>query len=146
MWGITGDSLKTSKFALPLRKLLIGLESQGKKTAKHTPVHWGEEEQKAFDTLKTLCCQAPILAYPNYKLPFILHTDSSLEGLRAVLFQVQNGVKRVLAYASRSVSKTEMNYPVHKLEFLALKWAITDRFFYYLYGGNTLKCIQTTTP
>ena len=43
-----------SKVALPLRKFLIGLESQGKKTAKHTPVDWGEEEQKAFDTLKTL--------------------------------------------------------------------------------------------
>ena len=126
-----------SKIALPLRKLLIGLESQGKKAAKHTPVDWGEEEQKAFDTLKSLCCQAPILAYPNYKLPFILHTDSSLEGLGAVLYQIQNGVKRVIAYASRSVSKTEMNYPVHKLEFLALKWAITDKFHDYLYGGNT---------
>ena len=101
-----------SKAALPLRKLLIGLESQGKKTAKHTPVDWGEEEQIAFDTLKSLCCKAPILDYPNYKLPFILHTDSSLEGLGAVLYQVQNGVKRVIAYASRSVNKTEMNYPV----------------------------------
>ena len=75
-----------SKAALPLRKLLIGLESQGKKSAKQTPVDWGEEEQIAFDTLKSLCCKAPILAYPNYKLPFILHTDSSLEGLGAVLY------------------------------------------------------------
>ena len=103
-----------SKVVLPLRKLLIGLESQGKKAAKHTPVNWGEEEKKAFDTLKSLCCQAPILAYPDYKLPFTLHTDSSLEGLGSVLYQVQNGVKRVIAYASRDVSKTEMNYPVHK--------------------------------
>ena len=126
-----------NKVALPLRKLLIGLESQGKKAVKHTPVDWGEEEQTAFDTLQSLCCKALILAYPNYKLPFILHTDSSLEGLGAVLYQVQNGVKRVIAYASRSVNKTEMNYPVHKLEFLALKWAITDKFHDYLYGGNT---------
>ena len=51
-----------SKVALPLRKLLVGLESQGKKAAKHTPVDWAETEQKAFDTLKSLCCQAPILA------------------------------------------------------------------------------------
>ena len=70
-----------SKVALPLRKLLIGLESQVKKVAKHTPVDWGEIEQKVFDTLKSLCCQAPILTYPDYKLPFILHTDSNLEGL-----------------------------------------------------------------
>ena len=135
-----------SKATLPLRKLLIGLESQGKKTAKHTPVDWGEEEQIAFDTLKSLCCKAPILAYPNYKLPFILHTDSSLEGLGAVLYQVQNGVKRVIAYASRSVNKTEMNYPVHKLEFLALKWAITDKFHDYLYGGNTFDVYTDNNP
>ena len=91
-----------SKVVLPLRKLPIGLELQGKK------------QQNILNTLKSLCCQAPILSYPNYKLPFILHTDSSLGGLGAVLYQVQNGVKRVIAYASRSVSKTEMNYPVHK--------------------------------
>ena len=108
-----------SKVALPLRKLLIGLESQGKKAAKHTPVDWGEEEQIAFDTLKSLCCKAPILFYPNYKLPILLHTDSSLDRLGAVLYQVQNGVKRVIAYASRSVNKTEMNYPVQKLEFFS---------------------------
>ena len=135
-----------SKAALPLRKLLIGLESQGKKTAKHTPVDWGEEEQITFDTLKSLCYKAPILAYPNYKLPFILHTDSSLEGLGAVLYQVQKGVKRVIAYASRSVNKTEMNYPVHKLEFPALKWAITDQFHDYLYGGNTFDVYTDNNP
>ena len=54
-----------SKVALPLRKVLIGLESQGKKAAKHSPVDWAEEEQMAFDTLKSLCCKAPILAHPN---------------------------------------------------------------------------------
>ena len=135
-----------SKVALPLRKLLIGLESQGKKSAKHTPVDWGEEEQKAFDRLKTLCCQAPILVYPNDKLPFILYTDSSLEGLGAVLYQVQNGVKRVIAYSTRSVSKTEMNYPVHKLGFLAFKWAITDKFHDHLYGGNTFDVYTDNNP
>ena len=37
-----------SKVALPLRKLLIGLESQGRKAAKHTPVDWGEVEKMHF--------------------------------------------------------------------------------------------------
>ena len=44
--------------------------------------------------------------------------------------------QRVIAFASRSLSSTEKNYPAHKLEFLALKWAITDRFHEYLYGGQ----------
>ena len=74
---------------------------------------------------------------PPSKLTLHIETISKTEGLKAVLYQVQKGVKRVIAYASRSVNKTEMNYPVHKLEFLALKWAITDKFHDYLYGGNT---------
>ena len=42
-----------------------------------------------FEILKELCVNAPILAFPDYKLPFILHTDSSTEGLGAVLYQKQ---------------------------------------------------------
>ena len=67
--------------------------------------------------LKELCVNAPILAFLDYKLPFILHTDSSTEGLGAVLYQRQEGKLRVIAYASRSVTKTGSNYPAHKLEF-----------------------------
>ena len=93
-----------------------------------------------------MCCQAPILAYPTYKLPFTLHTDSSLEGLGVVLYQIQNGVKRVTAYASRSLNKSEMNYPVHKLMSLALKWAVTDKFHDYLYDGNTFEVYTDNNP
>ena len=40
----------------------------------------------------------------------------------------------MIAYASRSLAGSEKNYTVHKLEFLALKWAITSKFHQYLYG------------
>ena len=80
---------------------------------------------------------APILGYPIIGKPFILHTDASLNGLGAVLYQKdQEGKIRVIAYASRSLSKSERNYAAHRLEFLALKWAITEKFKDYLYGGN----------
>ena len=68
--------------------------------------------------------------------PFILHTDASGDGLGGVLYQVQEGKQRVIAYASWSLPRSEMNYPVHKLEFLDLKWAITDTFHEYLYGSQ----------
>ena len=44
------------------------------------------------------------------------------------------------------VLKTEMNYPVHKLEFLALKWASTDKFYDYLYGCNTFEVYTDNNP
>ena len=121
--------------AKPLNKLLQNLEGAPSKKKKFK-VHWGPEQQEAFDTLQRLCAESPILTYADFKAPFILHTDASGDGLSAVLYQVQEGHKRVIAYASQSLSRTERNYPVHKLEFLALKWAITDTFHEYLYGSE----------
>ena len=78
-----------------------------------------------------------MLAYADYSKPFVLHTDASTTGLGAVLYQKQSdGKERVIAYASRSLNRAERNYDAHKLEFLALKWAVTDRFHEYLYGGT----------
>ena len=45
-------------------------------------------------------------------------------------------MERVIAYGSRTLSKPKRNYDTHKLEFLALKWSITERFHEYLYGGH----------
>ena len=56
--------------------------------------------------------------------------------LEPVLYQEQDGVEKVVSYASQSLSKSKSNYLVHKLEFLCLKWAITDPFHEYLYGNN----------
>ena len=48
-------------------------------------------------------------------------------------------------YASQSLSKSEAKYPVSKLEFLCLKWAITDQFHEYLYG-NTFDVYTDNNP
>ena len=71
------------------------------------------------------------------KKPFKLHTDARKNSLGAILYQKQdNDIECVIAYGSRTLSKSERNYDTHKLEFLALKWLITDRFHEYLYGGH----------
>ena len=76
------------------------------------------------------------MTYADFKSPFILHTDASSNGLGAELYQNHDNQRRVIAYASRSLSTSERNYPAHKLEFPALKWAITDKFHVYLYGAE----------
>ena len=120
---------------------------------KKTLVERNEECQEAFKKLKQLCSQTPILVYANYKKPFKLHTDASEYRLGAVLYQKQeDGMDCVIAHASQTLSKSEKNYDAHKLEFLALKWSVTERFHEYLYGrhfevytdNNPLTYILTT--
>ena len=135
-----------SKIAKPIREVITGLENQSKRTAKKTLIEWREAADSAFVHLKKLCTSTPILAYPDYQLPFVLHTDSSSEGLGAVLYQKQDGKLRVIAYASRSVSKSESHYPAHKLEFLALKWAVCEKFHEYLYGSKTFEVYTDNNP
>ena len=129
-----------SKIARPLTDLMGGIPKKarkGKKTNPEVPPwRWGVQEQHAFDTLKKHLMSPPILAYPDFTIPFILHTDASNDGLGAVLCQRQSDKEKVIAYASKRLTKAERNYPTHKLEFLALKWAVTDKFHDYLYGNS----------
>ena len=77
------------------------------------------------------------MAYANYQKHFKLHTNASDNSLGAVLYQKQDDdTECVIAYASRTLSKSERNYDTHKLEFLALKWSITEKFHEYLHGGH----------
>jgi hypothetical protein len=48
-----------------------------KLTRKEQEFYWGPSQQEAFEELKTKLCTTPVLAYPNFDLPFILTTDSS---------------------------------------------------------------------
>ena len=74
--------------------------------------------------------------------------------LGAMLYQRQeNDSNCVIANASHTLSKVERKYDAHKLEFLALKWSISERFHEYVYGGqfevfmdnNPLTYLLTTT-
>lgn len=97
---------------------------------------WTPTCQAAFDLIIEKLTSVPVLAFSNWQLPYLLHTDASMTGLGAALYQVQDGQTRVVAYASRGLSKSEKNYPVHKLEFLALKWAVSEKFHDFLYGAS----------
>ena len=85
------------------------------------------------------------VAHPLHELtPFKLHTDACDTGLGAVLYQTrEDGTKAVIAYASRSLNKAESHYPAHKLEFLALKWAVVEKFHKY-FPCQPLTCTQIT--
>ena len=92
--------------------------------------------KRPFRKLQEICASTPILAYADFSKPFKLHTDACILGLGVILFQNQDGVDCVMGNASRFLSKTEHKYLADKLEFLAMKWAITEQFHEYLYGNH----------
>lgn len=128
-----------SKIARPLTDVMPAPQQSKRKSKRQGPPpswKWGEEQEHAFQDLRQRLSTPPVLGYPDFTKPFEIHTDACGTGLGAILYQENEGKKQVVAYASRGLSKSERNYPVHKLEFLALKWAITEKFKDYLYGNH----------
>ena len=126
--------------AAPLHQLTAEISEKGKKKRSTIPSdRWKGECEKAFDALRTALTTAPVLAYPDYTKPFVVETDASDKGLGAVLSQKQDGKLRVIAYASRGLRGAErnmQNYSSMKLELLALKWAVAEKFREYLLGAE----------
>lgn len=133
-----------SAIAKPLFSLLMGqkMKVKGNKLNKRpqgrrmTPADWTPEMEHAFQRLKAAVIEATVLAHPDFSRPFMLSTDASLDGIGAVLSQIQEGETkaRPIAFASKSLSQSQRNYPAHRLEFLALKWSICDKFSHWLKG------------
>ena len=146
---------KTKSKKEKVKKEVTTLEKQKPDLTKPIFV-WASEHQKAFYALKVALTTAPVLGYPNFKREFILETDASLRVLGAVLSQVDDtGKVHVIAYASQTLRPSEQsmhNYSSAKLELLALKWAVTEKFRDYLLGSkftvytdnNPLAYIQTS--
>lgn len=94
---------------------------------------WTEKQQQAFDHLKSLLIRPPILSRPNFNHPFTLQTDASFSGLGCVLTQTFDNQEHVIAYASRSLQKAELNYTVTEKECLAILFGL-KKFRPYIEG------------
>jgi len=93
-------------------------------TKKDAPFIWGPAQRNAFERLKDALCSDQVLAYPKRTNDpdehFVLDTDASLVALGGVLSQIQNGKERVIAYASKTLSKEQQAYCTTKRELLAV--------------------------
>ena len=115
--------------AQPLNEHLAGEEA----CRKSEWVSLSEGALKVFETVKQACMNSPVLSFTDYTKDFLLETDALKEGLGAVLSQKQeDGWFHPVAYGFWAFTTHEKNYHSMKLEFLALKWAITEHFKEYL--------------
>jgi len=114
-----------AQIATPLNRLL----------EKDSPFVWTEACQSSFEELKQRLTSPPILGHPVWGEPFIVSTDASDESVGSVLSQQQEGVEKVIAYASKSLNKTERNWATYDKEFWAIVWALRH-FYVYLWGSS----------
>ena len=79
-------------------------------TEKICDFQWSDQCAEAFRKLKQRLSQALILAFPDFTKTFVLDTDTSNDGIGAVLSQENDGRETVVVYASRVLSKAERRY------------------------------------
>ena len=95
---------------------------------------WGDSQQRAFQTIKDRLASTETLVHYDPRRPITVAADACTHGLGAVLLQTANdGQKRPICYASRSLTETESRYAVIEKEALAATWAC-DKFSDYILG------------
>ena len=120
---------------------------------KHKKFVWGEEQQRAFETLKRRLMSYPILRRPDFGRPFIVHTDASQKAVGAVLTQLDDdGREYTVAYSSSKLTPTQSNWGITELECYAVIDAVCNKFRDFLMGHpfrlkvdhSALKWLMTT--
>lgn len=102
------------------------------------PSDWTGECDEALCKLKESLLNCVVLSHPDFSRPLILSIDASLDGLGAVLSQIPAGEEkaRPIAFASKTLRSSQKKYPAHRLEFLALKWSVCEKFSHWLRGHS----------
>ncbi|XP_057438197.1 transposon Tf2-1 polyprotein isoform X1 [Lotus japonicus] len=90
---------------------------------------WGPEAQQAFTLLKSVMTTSPVLALPDFNLPFEVECDAAGRGIGAVLMQQ----RRPIAYFSKALSAGNLAKSVYEKELMALVLCI-QHWRHYLLG------------
>ena len=106
-----------------------------------TPVMWEEKHRQALNVLTDCLTSPPVLAYPDFSQPSILHTDTSEGGSGYVFYQRGEGYRVRIP----NVNQSTICIP-EKLGFLALKWATTEQFRDYLFYASSFTVYTDNNP
>ena len=96
---------------------------------------WGDRQSEAFDALKQLLASPPVLSHYKPGCQVIVAVDASIEGLGAILAQIQEGKEKPLEYASRKTSTVEAKLISNDLEAVAVHWAVHLKWRIYCLDG-----------
>lgn len=100
---------------------------------------WSPSCQRAFERVKALISNAPVLAAPRWDRAFVLEVDASLVGAGAVLLQSDDaGINHPVCFFSKKFNRHQLHYSVIEKETLALIWALQHFSVYVGCGPITV--------
>ena len=102
------------------------------KEVKMGPVLLPQEAQEAVKILKDKIVSIPMLVFPDFDKLFLLEMDASKEGLGVMPQKHDDRHYHPITFGSCSLTPAERNYHSSKMEFLGLKWSVTEHFKEYL--------------
>ena len=112
-----------SIFSPELQKLLKPIYDL---TRKGRPFIWGDEQQIAFEEIKSRLQKPPMLSMPDRKGRLLLYSDTSKHATGSALYQVQDGRPKLIAYVSKRMPEAAKNYSIIELEMCGLAINITS--------------------
>ena len=89
-------------------------------TKKGRPFVWGDEQQEAYDEIKSRLLKPPIFSMPDKRGRFLLYSDTSKFATGSALYQVQDGKPKLIAYANKRMPEAARNYTITELEMVGL--------------------------
>lgn len=107
----------------------------GRQINKPAEDNWNQDCQEAFDSLKQVLTNPPVLAYPIYSKPFNVEVDPFTDPRSRIVRWFASGQTNTLCQLSIGGAERNMdNYPSRKVELLlSLKWTVvTEKFREYL--------------
>ncbi|KAL9983142.1 hypothetical protein ACROYT_G005274 [Oculina patagonica] len=113
-------------------------------TRKDVLFHWDKPQATAFQKLKDMYYEAPVLAYNDVSKDVTVQCDASKSAVGAVL--LQEG--RPIAYAPRKLRESELSWAPIEKEMLVIVFS-SQKFREYILGKTTLvqtdhKFLETT--
>ena len=92
-----------------------------------------------FDRIRKILFSRPILKAPDFKLPFVVQTDSSYSAAAGILAQLnEQNILTPIAFVSKKYSETEQRYSVAEKETYAIVFTLSRFRFYLLANTFTL--------
>lgn len=130
-------------FIKNLSELTSPITDLTKKTKREnqraTRFKFSEEAREAFDQIKSLLIESPILDFPDFTIPFTIHVDASNKAGSGILTQEKKDKETVIHYFSRKFNKQQRKYSSVERELLALLWSV-EKFKSYV-GGSKFKVV-----